>query len=260
MQNGDDAERTRRRQLIAFLSFFGIPVISVFGAIDFFEGDSLELFVDLILIAILVVGLIAIFRYNKDRAAYRVGLNALALAVLYNVAIGAGKGAALYWVFVLPLLLFFFQGRRDGLISVLFVFFLLFLMLFLPGLVHSHDYGLKTGLRFFLSFWFVTVLGYGLEASRYRFSDMLRREHDELLNEKANLEGAPKQIKTLTGLLPMCANCKKIRDDRGYWKQLESYLQEHSDAKFSHGICPECARELYPDIKIYDESGEEINA
>lgn len=259
MQNGDDAERTRRRQLIAFLSSFGIPVISVFGAIDFFEGDSLELLVDLILIAILVVGLIAIFRHNQDRAAYRIGLNVLALAVLYNVAIGAGKGAALYWVFVLPLLLFFFQGRRDGLISVLFVFFLLFLMLFLPGLVHSHDYGLKTGLRFFLSFSFVTVLGYGLEASRYRFSDMLRREHDELLNEKANLEEALKQIKTLTGLLPMCANCKKIRDDRGYWKQLESYLQEHSDAKFSHGICPDCATELYPDIKIYDDSGEEIN-
>lgn len=238
---------------MGFLCSFGIPVISVFGVIDFLEADSLELLVDLVLIAILVAGLIAIFKFNKDRLAYRVGLNMLALAVLYNVAIGAGNGSALYWVFVLPLLLFFFQGRRDGLISVLFVFLLLSLMLFVPGLVHSHDYGLKTGLRFSLSFSFVTVIAYGLESSRYRFSDMLREEHEELLHEKANLENALKQIKTLHGLLPICANCKKVRDDSGYWKQIESYIHEHSDAKFSHGICPDCAIELYPDIKIYDD-------
>ena len=245
--------------MILLLSSFGIPVISVFGVIDFLEGDSLELLVDSVLIAILVVGLIAIFKHDQDRAAYLVGLNMLSLAILYNVAIGAGKGAALYWVFILPLLVFFFQGRRDGLISVLFISLLLVLLLFLPGLVHSHDYGLKTGLRFFLSFSFVAVLGYGLESSRYRFSDMLRKEHEELLHEKANLENALSQIKTLRGLLPICANCKKVRDDSGYWKQIELYIHEHSDAKFSHGICPDCAKELYPHIKIYEDSGEEIN-
>jgi hypothetical protein len=259
MQNGDNIDRTRRRQLIVLLSAFGIPVVAAFGVIDFFEGDSLELLIDLVLIAILVVGLWAIFRHNQDQAVYRVGLNMLALAMLYNVAIGAGTGAALYWVFILPLLLFFFQGRRDGLISVLFVFLLLFLMLFLPGLVHSYDYGLKTGLRFFLSFSFVAVLGYGLESSRHRFSNMLQKEHEELLQEKASLENALKQIKTLRGLLPICANCKKVRDDSGYWKQIESYIHEHSDAKFSHGICPDCAKRLYPDIKIYEDTGEEIS-
>ncbi len=258
MENADSVERTRRRQLIVFLCSFGIPVISVFGVVDFLEGDTIELLVDVALVAILVAGLIAIFKYNKDRPGYFVGLNMLALAVLYNVAIGAGKESALYWVFVLPLLLFFFQGRRDGLISVGFVFLLLSLFLFLPGLVHAHDYGMKTGLRFYLSFLFVAVIGYGLESSRYRFSDMLRREHEELLDEKANLEKALKQIKTLRGLLPMCASCKKIRDDSGYWKQIESYIHEHSDAKFSHGICPDCAKELYPDIKIYDDAGEAI--
>jgi hypothetical protein len=51
----------------------------------------------------------------------------------------------------------------------------------------------------------------------------------------------------LTGLLPICARCKKIRDDQGYWNQIEAYIQEHSDAKFSHGICPNCAKRLYPE-------------
>ena len=63
---------------------------------------------------------------------------------------------------------------------------------------------------------------------------------------KDKLNAKIDQIKVLTGLLPICANCKKIRDDQGYWNQIESYIQEHSDARFSHGICPDCAKVLYP--------------
>jgi hypothetical protein len=55
-------------------------------------------------------------------------------------------------------------------------------------------------------------------------------------------------VKTLSGLLPICSSCKKIRDDRGYWNRLEIYLQAHSDARLTHGICPECADQLYPEI------------
>ncbi len=56
------------------------------------------------------------------------------------------------------------------------------------------------------------------------------------------------KVKTLSGLLPICASCKKIRDDKGYWNQIEGYISEHSEAEFSHSICPECARKLYPEI------------
>ncbi len=59
------------------------------------------------------------------------------------------------------------------------------------------------------------------------------------------LKTALGQVKTLKGLLPICASCKKIRDDKGYWNQIESYITTHSEAEFSHGICPECARRLY---------------
>jgi HAMP domain-containing protein len=58
------------------------------------------------------------------------------------------------------------------------------------------------------------------------------------------------EIKTLSGLLPICASCKKIRDDKGYWKQIEGYIMAHSDAEFSHSICPECAAKYYPNLKI----------
>jgi|GEM_PF-4588300 PAS domain S-box-containing protein len=68
-------------------------------------------------------------------------------------------------------------------------------------------------------------------------------EKDQLIGE---LQNAITQIKQLKGLLPICASCKKIRDDRGYWQQLEVYIREHTEAEFSHGLCPECAEKLYP--------------
>lgn len=68
-----------------------------------------------------------------------------------------------------------------------------------------------------------------------------------------DLEAAMKQIKTLSGLLPICMHCKKIRDDKGYWQQMETYIHKHSDAQFSHSICRECAEQYYPDLDIYDD-------
>lgn len=56
------------------------------------------------------------------------------------------------------------------------------------------------------------------------------------------------QIKTLRGIVPICAHCKKIRNDVGYWQQVEMYVREHTEAEFSHGICPECAKKYYPDF------------
>ena len=56
------------------------------------------------------------------------------------------------------------------------------------------------------------------------------------------------RVKKLSGLIPICSSCKKIRDDQGYWNQLEVYISEHSDASFTHSFCPECVRRLYPEI------------
>ena len=69
----------------------------------------------------------------------------------------------------------------------------------------------------------------------------------------AQLEKALQDIKRLSGLLPICASCKKIRDDAGGWHQIEDYIATHSEADFSHSICPQCARRLYPEV--YDAEG-----
>ena len=75
----------------------------------------------------------------------------------------------------------------------------------------------------------------------------LEKEREKLI---AELQQALSEIKTLRGFLPICANCKKIRDDEGYWQQIEKYIQDRSDAQFSHSICPECAKKLYPELNL----------
>jgi len=69
-----------------------------------------------------------------------------------------------------------------------------------------------------------------------------------LLLRTQELNEAMAEIKTLSGMLPICAKCKNIRDDKGYWKQLESYLSEHSDVQFTHSLCHDCVKELYPKL------------
>lgn len=82
----------------------------------------------------------------------------------------------------------------------------------------------------------------------------IEKEREELIEK---LQKALAKIKTLRGIVPICANCKKIRDDEGYWNILESYIQEHSDASFSHSICPECSDKLYGDQNWYQKKFEE---
>jgi len=84
-----------------------------------------------------------------------------------------------------------------------------------------------------------------------RFQDAM-----ELRRLNVELEEAIAQVKALTGLLPICVSCKKIRDDHGYWHRVEAYIEEHSEAEFSHGICPGCASKLYPDFFQPDTDGD----
>jgi len=82
-------------------------------------------------------------------------------------------------------------------------------------------------------------------------AEIAQRKEAESAREKLILElqNALLKIRMLSGLLPICSSCKKIRDDRGYWEQIEVYIKDHSEADFSHSICPECTEKLYPELK-----------
>lgn len=82
----------------------------------------------------------------------------------------------------------------------------------------------------------------------------MQREREEALS----------RLKVLSGMLPICASCKKIRDDKGYWNQIETYIRAHSEAEFSHGICPDCTKKLYPNLtlksrgKVSSDQGDQV--
>jgi PAS domain S-box-containing protein len=86
--------------------------------------------------------------------------------------------------------------------------------------------------------------------------DVTERRRSEAERERliGDLQRALADVKTLRGLLPICAHCKKIRDDRGYWNRIETFIRARSEAEFTHGICPDCAREFYPDDAQDDEA------
>lgn len=92
------------------------------------------------------------------------------------------------------------------------------------------------------------------------FENLLARKEQywQSINETLNaaytkMREALSKVKILSGMLPICASCKKIRDDQGYWKQIEIYVSEHSEAEFSHGLCPNCADKIYKEYKINKE-------
>lgn len=103
--------------------------------------------------------------------------------------------------------------------------------------------------HFYETYWFFGLVlmalgGSAFGAYRLRVWQLLQREKEL----SVRIQEALANIKVLGGLIPICSNCKKIRDDKGYWDLLEGYIQSHSEAKFSHGICPDCAKKLYPEI------------
>lgn len=90
------------------------------------------------------------------------------------------------------------------------------------------------------------------DTSRSRFSQSMDVTFLEQMAVKASIcfsnVIAHAKVKTLSGMLPICSSCKNIRDDKGYWSQIEAYIRDHSEAEFSHSVCPECAKQLYPEF------------
>ena len=91
------------------------------------------------------------------------------------------------------------------------------------------------------------------------YYDTAWRAWEDGVYRALTLQKALDEIKTLKGIVPICAHCKKIRDDKGYWNLLESYIEKHSEAEFSHGMCPDCIEEFYGEedwyIKMKSDKG-----
>jgi hypothetical protein len=221
-----------------------------------------------------VIGVLYMWLYIKSRRAttYQpvlwlyilLGVILLVITWLFN---GGVDGSDTFVSMVaLVALMVVLTNRRYLLVSI--VFFPTMTMLFLleylfPDLISTYINRDQRFLDVYLTFVVATIVIYSIVSLILNSHNQEKRNLDEanrLLEGKmaalntANkkLEEALTKVQVLSGLLPICSSCKKIRDDEGYWNQIEGYIQKHSSAQFSHGICPECAKKYYPDLDIVD--------
>lgn len=218
------------------------------------------------------VGAVFLWLYFKSRRSAKYqpvlwlyiisGVVLLASTWLYN---GGINGSAPFVSMVALLAMTVVLKRRrftvalvifSPLISILFL-----VEYFYPELIINYASLEQRFIDVYLAFLISTIVIYfiiSLILESHDHEKMRLNQVNQLLEEKMgalnrvnlDLEKALAKVQTLSGLLPICATCKKIRDDKGYWNRIESYIEKHSQAEFSHSICPECVKKLYPDLSI----------
>jgi len=156
----------------------------------------------------------------------------------YELAAGGAEGHAFLWFYFFPIAAFYLVGKKEGGVWVLISLILSTVFLLTP-IVYEYKIGIV--IRFLVTYSMVSILAFGLEYSRSLY-------YQKLMLEKKSLENALNEIKTLKGIIPICSYCKKIRDDEGVWNKLEAYVHSHSEAEFSHGVCPECYKKQMEEL------------
>jgi hypothetical protein len=199
----------------------------------------------------LALSLAVVRRAEDIRWGYRLVTVATMALMAAELAVGAGQGLAFLWFYFIPVGLYYVFGMREGSVWV-GVSILVSAPVLLMELAYVYPF--EWGIRFLVTYLIVAVLAFGLERSRARL-------FKDLESEKLQLEIALSKVKTLSGMLPICSSCMKIRDDDGYWTLIETYLEERSDAVFSHSLCPYCMDKLFPEesarIKEREKAEEE---
>lgn len=207
------------------LTFFFVLIAR--GLIEFADGKQ-KLWLDIVPVAVISAAFLYFTYYSPN-------VSARVIAISLVIAALCGRNILIICKQI-PLILFstnWFLLMSLILMGGWFLLRTLFTLIFENQIVDFMSASAFQGLSFYISFVGNITLVIGLITMNAQ-----RLEQD--------LIKAMDQVKTLTGLIPICSSCKKIRDDQGYWQEVEIYVRNHSEADFSHGLCPECLKRLYP--------------
>ncbi len=249
MQNTPEVDKKRKSLFFIICNAIIIGAFIILSIFNYMEENFFEIKTNMAVIVVMIAGIIATKASDAHMIIFRASHLLVSLLFFYCVYEGSGNGTVLYWATIMPILFFFFFGKREGLVWVSIFFMGILIIMLTPSIFNSHPYDSITISRFFIYLLIVLIISYGIESSRYAFSRLLDEKNQILVREKENLERALKEIKTLSGLIPICCSCKKVRDDEGFWQQVETYVRDRSRADFTHSICPDCFEKLYPDYK-----------
>ena len=210
--------------MLMTLLFGGATAILPFAVMRLWHGDWVIGLVDAaMIIGMLFLGFIA--RLSNKMEFVRVGVCVVALSGLLTVIYLKGV-SVVFWAYPTLAATFFILPPRRAIILTLLI-----------ELVIAATIVNQTGIaEFFLII--ITLLANNVFA--YVFTIKMIHQRDQLARRNETLRDALTEIKTLRGIIPICSYCHNIRDDEGAWDEIEAYISKHSDAKFSHGICPKC--------------------
>lgn len=206
------------------------------------------------IIAILLYSATFFFTYKKKHRLAKIWIFSaymLHMFFLTSIVFTKETGFHFYYI-VVPSMAFLIADHekyKDKIIISTFAFFLFFICEVIENTSHYVTLSPDVNRILYLSSFSVAFLGSLFVVFMFRLN--IRRYYKEQRRLIEELQAALQEVKTLKGFIPICSSCKKIRDDQGYWNKIESYIQERSDAKFSHGICPECSDKLYGDQGWY---------
>ena len=224
-----DAERERRGYLAlcllaALASFTGFLIAYSL------DGRTAEARADAILIGVTAAAL-ALNRFAANpRWALRLATAGILSLFVWTLYTGSGQGFGYVWLYFIPGPSFYLFGEREGSwwVALSFASSVPILLFDLGA-----QYPPALALRFTLSYGLVAILSLALERSRSRLQDAVTAQ-------TAEVESAREEAQTLAELVPVCAWCRKVRDDDGYWSRIEEYLVRRPGTRVSHGLCPEC--------------------
>ena len=256
-------EVLRKIFMLNLIITFGIIFLILLGILAFVQHSYILGSVDFIFASLLVGSLLFLRIKKKQDAVSAITTVISGLFFLFLIASGGVDNTAYVWLFTYPLVSLFLLGARVGTLTSM-TFLAMAVVVFVTGhhVAFFASYSTNLILRIVPTYMTIYLFALVMEKTREIVQSRLETSRSELerslgeleksYQEKekllADLQASNREIRILQGILPICSHCKKIRDDDGHWQQFETYVRDHSDADFSHGLCPECRAQLYPEF------------
>lgn len=236
-----DKDEKRKRLMAITGIYILIPIMVYFIFIDIRDGRSVNMYMDIGLAVLFLLGLKPLTKMKNGITCYRILIASFTIHCCYNTFFVPGGDSSLIWVLITPPVVFFILSVPEGLYWFLVMFVINFVVINFTLIPNVEQYSDYMRIRIFIAWIIVAFFSFSFELLRWRFFTQLETRNKEL-------RMAIQNVHTLQGLLPICSICKRIRDDKGYWKRLEEYLSTHTDVTLTHGICDACMKEYYPDV------------
>ena len=255
-----DLEILRKVFLSNLIIFFGSIFLSILGILALIQNYIIVAVIDFGVWLFLIWLFIFLRRKKQHQTAAILGAAVIGVFYLYLIVSGGVNATGFVWLFSYPLISLFMLGSKRGSFLALLLLFMTSLSFVVAPLVPGLAlYPADLMIRFIPAYIVIYAFALVMEILRKVVQKRLNSSNKALTATVAALEStniekeelidrlqrSVREIEMLQDIIPICASCKKIRNDSGYWEQVEQYFQNRSNTRFSHGICPDCEARLY---------------